>query len=86
MSAETAMSQQPTEDDLHDRADDFVSRLDRSERVEWLKSRGWGDRKILDALLDPEDPDLDEACRDEAHQVAADVANGATAVAPDWLS
>lgn len=82
MSTETAALD---EDTLHGRADDFVAQMDRGERVDWLGSQGFTDLRILDALLDPEDPDLDEFCRDAAHQVAADVANGSRAEAPSWL-
>lgn len=83
MSAETVA---PDEDALHGRADDFVAGMDRCERVDWLKSQGFTDRQVLDALLDPEDHDLDEFCRDAAHQVASDVANGSRAGAPSWLA
>lgn len=89
MSTETHEAQQnaaPDEDVLHGRADDFVAGMDRTERVVWLKDRGFTDQQILDALLDPEDGDLDEFCRDAAHQVAADVANGSLTGTPEWLA
>jgi hypothetical protein len=73
-----------TGEQLHERADRFVSGMDRAERVVWLQRQGFTDRQILDALLDPEDADLDEFCRDAAHGVAAEVANGSTG-RPAWL-
>lgn len=78
-------AQEAYDDALHERADDFVSGLDRGERVIWLQRQGVADLTILDALLDDDDPDLDEFCRDTAHGVAADVANGALYPEPSWL-
>ena len=49
-----------SDDMLHDLADTFVSGMDRTQRVVWLKGQGFTDRQILDALLDNGDPDLDE--------------------------
>lgn len=84
--AETAETAAPDEDVLHGRADDFVAGMDRCERVDWLKGQGFTDRQVLDALLDPEGRNLDEFCRDAAHQVASDAANGAWAGIPSWLA
>lgn len=45
-----------------------VSAMDRQDRVLWLQRRGYSDRRILDALLDPRDPELD-------HFMARDIAS-----------
>lgn len=82
---ELDQSQYDTDELLHDRADAFVASLDRGERVTWLKRHGLSDLEILEALLDPDDADLDELTRERAHQVAADVANGSIDIAPAWL-
>lgn len=83
----TTMSKDATADTekLLNRADVFVSRLDRCERVSWLKKQGVPDIQILDALLDPEDPELDMFTRDLAQGIASDVANGSLQRAPAWL-
>lgn len=71
---------------LADRADEFVSRLDRTERVAWLKIQGFTDVQILDALLSAEDPKLDDLVRQTASAVAIAVADGELTPAPRWLS
>lgn len=73
------------DDALHELADTFVSGMDRTQRVVWLKGQDFTDRQILDALLDTDDGDLDGFCRDAAHGVAADAANGALSSTPPWL-
>jgi hypothetical protein len=78
--------QSGTDNLLHDRADDFVSGMDRTERVAWLKSQGFADRQIFDVLLGEDDPELDEFCRDTAHGIAADAVNGARSELPEWLN
>lgn len=72
---------------LHDAADAFVAGMDRTERVVWLQKRGLTDEDIFQALLNPDDPDLDGLTRDNAHDIAAHVANGELSgkQIPHWL-
>lgn len=70
---------------LADRADAFVTSLDRTERVAWLKRQGMTDVQILDVLLSGDDPELDELIRDEAHRVAIAVSDGELSSTPTWL-
>jgi hypothetical protein len=39
--------------------DAFVDDKDRAQRVAWLQRQGVADLDLLDALLDPTDPDLE---------------------------
>lgn len=84
---ETTSNQEGHDEQLHDRADTFVSGLGRAERVVWLQRQGVSDQQILDAMLDPEDSDLDEFTREHAHALASAVANGelTEGQVPDWL-
>jgi len=84
---EDAVSAEEHDELLHDRAEAFVAGMDRTERVTWLQRQGVTDQQILDAMLDPEDRDLDEFTREQAHAVASAVANGALGgdQVPQWL-
>lgn len=81
----TDIAAQASNERLHDKADAFVSGMDRTERVAWLQHQSFTDREILDALLDPDDPDLDEFTRNAAHSMAAEAADGSLTQAPAWL-
>lgn len=70
---------------LSDRADAFVASMDRTERVTWLKHQGVTDLQILDALLDRDDPELDDFTRDQAQDIAVAVADGELTAVPGWL-
>lgn len=61
---------------VHGRADELISSMDLSERVVWLQRQGVSDIEVLDALLDPDDHDLDEFARDQAHGIASSALNG----------
>lgn len=73
------------EDYFHDRADTFVASLSCSERITWLKKQGVTDEEILQALLDPQDSQLDEFTREQAHEIASSAANGNVQQLPIWL-
>jgi hypothetical protein len=73
-------------DDPHDRADELISSMNLSERVVWLQRQGVSDIEILDALLDPDDHELDEFARDQAHGIAASAVNGNVVDLPAWLT
>lgn len=85
MSVETTPETPLTHEQAHDRADAFVVSMNRTERVVWLQYQGVSDLAICDALLDPDDPDLDEFTRERAHAVASAAVNGSLAQEPPWL-
>lgn len=81
----TSTSRHLDDDELHDKADAFVAGMDRTERVAWLQWQSYSDREILDALLNKDDPDLDEFTREAAHSIASEVNNATPTQVPAWL-
>lgn len=73
-------------EEAHDRADAFISSMGLSERVVWLQRQGVSDIEILDALLVPDDRELDEFARDQAHGIASSAVNGNLVDLPAWLA
>lgn len=72
-------------DTLQDRAEAFVSGMNSTERITWLQGQSYTDLQILDALLNPDDRELDEFTRDAAGSIAAQAANGSLTPLPGWL-
>lgn len=73
-------------EEMHARADELISSMDLSERVVWLQHQGVSDIEIVGALLDPDDHELDEFARDQAHVIASPAVNGNLVDLPAWLA